>query len=99
MASAYVPGSIWITVPGPAASTAAWIELPGRDHVTVDHISDDPRDEHIAPRLRGEPALPLELVQRLRERVSDDARGPPERRSGDPARQHRRCYQHTLCLR
>src|SRR5437016_682449 len=175
MASAYVPGSIWMTVPGPTASTAAWIELPaltmtsGRPsrsadgaggassppgashaaraasaarvtyrsicsssiangprlpppqsragqagppcqleyplpvprhhHVSIYHIAHDPRDEGVAAGFRRQPALPLELVQRLRERVSDDARGPPERRSCDPARQHRRCYQHTLRLR
>src|SRR5438046_8778352 len=61
------------------------LAVPSGDHVPIDHVTHDPRNECVASRLGREPALPLELVQRLGQRFPGDARALPAPRPGDPA--------------
>src|SRR5947207_542162 len=75
------------------------LAVPSGDHVPIDHVTHDPRNECVASRLGREPALPLELVQRLGQRFSGDARGLPEPRPGDPAPEHCRCHERPLRIR
>src|SRR3989442_6226966 len=40
------------------------LSLPLGDHVLLHHVAHDARDQRVAAWLRGEPALPFELVER-----------------------------------
>ncbi len=40
------------------------LALAARQHVAAHDLADDPGDERIPPRLRNQPATPLELIQR-----------------------------------
>src|SRR3989304_1574049 len=44
------------------------LPLPRRDHVSSNDVSHDPREKGVAARIRGQPALPFELVQRAVQR-------------------------------
>ena len=73
--------------------------MPRCDHIPGNHISGDSRHEGISARIRNQPPLPFQLVQRFVERLAIDSAAQAQIRAVHAVPQNARRPKHALSRR